>query len=70
MIQFLISFFILFAYFCVVCFLHNLGHVGGTRESFPPRQSTDVKCKVSDVYQNEFLLACAFGNLMGGPFGL
>lgn len=55
---------------CGVFFMYNLGHVGGTRESFPPRQSTAVKCKVSDVYQKGFLLACAIGDLRGGPFVL
>lgn len=55
---------------CVVCFLYNLGHVSGIGESFPPRQSTAVKCKVSDVYQKGFLLACAIVDLTGGPFDL
>lgn len=62
-----IDFFICLFLCCVVCFLYNAGYVGGTRESFPPRQSTAVKCKVSDVYQKRFLLACAFGDLGGGP---
>ena len=41
------------SYFCFASFslLYNLGYVGGTREGFPPRQSSAFKCKVSDIYQ-------------------
>ena len=53
-----ISIFLYFAYSCVAlfAFFYNVGHVGCTRESFPPRQSTAFKCKVSEVYQEWILL--------------